>query len=175
MRLLFLCVVAFLALGAEDTLLLNANVRMIPKIMALNARLSSKDFANQAILGIIYADNHKTNAKNIADKMNRLYNGKIANLSFVATPISVEDLMGRRDLSFVYVTQMSESSTARIGAWGIANAVPTFAYDISGLEHGILGSIAIERDTVIYISKTALKTGKFHFNDTLFQIARLIE
>jgi len=38
-----------------------------------------------------------------------------------------------------------------------------------------LGSIAIERSTVIYMNKTVLKEGKFRFNDTLFQIARLIE
>jgi hypothetical protein len=176
MRFFALLMILSFLLRAEDLVLLNTHIKMIPKIMALDTQFLSKNSSNQAILGIIYADNHRAKAKAIADDMNQYYNGKVANIPFVAIAISVDELMGRRDVAFVYVTQMSEASTARIGAWGISNGIPTFAYDTSALEYGgILGSIAIERNTVIYISKSALKTGKFHLNNTLLQIARLIE
>jgi len=178
MEILIRSIVLILAImlfgHAEENVLINAHIRMIPKIMALNAQVSSDNTSKTSLLGIVYEGSHKSNAQAIADKINQYYNGKVANLMFNAVAISVDDLMKQHDIAFVYVTATSTSTVTRIGAWGISNTIPTFSYDTSALEHGILGSIAIERTTVIYINKNVLKAGKFRFNDTLFQIARLI-
>lgn len=175
MRILFFLILAFLTLKAEDTLLLNAHIKMIPKIMALDTRLSSRATSIKPVLAIVYEGNRKRIAENIADEITLVHNGKVANLSFTTMVLSVDELLLQRGISFVYLTKMSDASVRKIGTWGVSNSIPTFSYDISNIDNGILGSIAIERSTVIYINKTVLKEGKFRFNDTLFQIARLVE
>ncbi len=175
MRILFFLLLAFLTLQAEDELLLNAHIKMIPKIMALDTRLSSKATSIKPVLAIVYEGNRKRIAENIADEITLIHKGKVANLSFTTMVVSVDELLLQRGISFVYVTKMGDSSVRKIGTWGVSNSIPTFSYDVSNIDNGILGSIAIERSTVIYINKTVLKEGKFRFNDTLFQIARLVE
>jgi len=175
MQILVYLMLAFMTLKAEDALLLDAHIKMIPKIMALDTRLSSRAASIRPILAIVYESNRKKIAENIAEEITLKHNGKVANLSFTTVILSVEELLLRRDISFVYITKMGNSSARKIGAWGVSNSVPTFSYDVSNIDDGILGSIAIERSTVIYINKITLKEGKFRFNDTLFQIARLVD
>ncbi len=175
MRIFLLIFITFFSIHAEDTLLLNTHIKMVPKIMALDTRLATKISANKPILGIIYEGNRKNIAHTIANEITQQHNGKVANITFSTIVLSVDELPSRRDISFVYLTQMSTSSARKIALWGIDNNIPTFSYNASDLEEGVLGSIAIERSTIIYINKTTLKKGKFRFNDTLFQIARLIE
>ena len=162
-------------LKAEDTVLLNAHIKMIPKIMALDTRISTKTAKTPAILAIVYEGNRKRIARQIADEITSYYNGKVANVYFNAVVLSVDELFLRQDISFVYVTTMGESSVRKIGTWCMDNTIPSFSYDVSDIENGILGSIAIERSTVIYINKPVFKKGKFRFNDSLLQIVRLIE
>lgn len=167
-------ILSFLSLliHAEDSVLLNAHIKMIPKIMVLDLKTGSK--STNTLLAIAYESNRKELAQNIADEINQIYNGKVGNLNFVAVALSVDELLTRNDLSFVYLTTLSSRSVDKVAAWGLSNSIPTFSYNVSDLEHGILGSITIERSTVIYINKNVLKEGKFHFNDALFQLARLI-
>lgn len=167
-------ILSFLALfiHAEDSVLLNAHIKMIPKIMLLDLKTGSK--STNAILAIAYDSNRKVLAQNIADEINQIYNGKVGNLNFVAVALSVDELLVRNDLSFVYLTVLTNRSVDKIAEWGLLNSVPTFSYNVSDIDRGILGSITIERSTVIYINKNVLKEGKFHFNTALFQLARLI-
>jgi hypothetical protein len=171
-RFWFILSVFFAFIHAEDTVLLNTHIKMIPKIMVLDLKAASK--SNAAVLAIVYETNRKTLAQHVADDINQYYNGKVGNLNFVAVAVSVDDLVSRNDVTFVYLTSMSNRSVDKVAAWGLSNLIPTFSYDLADLEHGILGSIVIERSTVIYINKNILRDGKFRFNDTLFQLARLI-
>jgi hypothetical protein len=176
MRFFILFILTLFAAEAEDSLLQNTHIRMIPKIMALDTRLSAKTASPKAVLAIVYDSNRMAYAENIADTINVLYNNKVTNIAFSAIAFSVDELLGRRDIAFVYLPQSGKTqSVKKIAAWGIANSIPTFSYDVNDLENGILGSIAIERSTIVYINKNTLKEGKFRFNDILFQIARLVE
>ncbi|MCK9372932.1 MAG: hypothetical protein M0P91_07025 [Sulfuricurvum sp.] len=159
----------------EDVLLVNTYVRMIPKIMVLDTQAALHNPANKTILAVVYEDKNKNSAKKIAEEINGYYGGRIGNLSFSAVALPVEELINRHDIAFAYLTQMGKYSISQISAWGISNSVPTFSYDPKDLDNGILGSIAIERTTVIYLNKNVLKLSKIRFNETLFQIARLIE
>ncbi len=140
--------------------------------MALDATVSHK---SPIILAIVCENGRKSNAQKIADEIIRYHSGKVANISFSTLVLSVDDLLSRRDITFAYLTQMSSQSVKKVALWGTNNSIPTFSYDVNDLELGILGSITIERSTVIYINKETLKQGKFRFNDTLFQLARLTE
>lgn len=142
--------------------------------MALDTQALSHNTSGKAILGIVYDDSRKINAKKIADEINNTYNGTVGTLPFIAIPISVDELVIRRDIAFAYLTDMSKSSVLRVASWSILNVCPTFSYNAQNLDLGILGTIVIERSTVIYINKNVLKAGKFRFNDSLFQISRLI-
>jgi len=174
-RLFAVLMIGFLAARAEDPLLLNTHIRMIPKIMALDTQALSHSSSGKAILGVVYDDNRKNSAKKVADEINADYDGNIGTLPFVAIAISVDELMLRHDIAFVYLVEMRNSSVRRVAPWGILNSVPAFSYNSENLDLGILGAIAIERSTVIYLNKNVLKEGKFRFNDTLFQIARFVE
>lgn len=174
-RIFVVLMIGFLTAYAEDSLLLNTHIRMIPKIMALDTQALSHSSSGKAVLSVVYDENHKNSAKKVADEINTDYDGHIGILPFVAIAISVDELMLRHDIAFVYLVEMRNSSVRRVAPWGILNSVPTFSYNSENLDLGILGAIAIERSTVIYLNKNVLKEGKFRFNDTLFQIARLVE
>lgn len=173
MNIFLLLLITFLTTYGEDSVLIDTHIRMIPKIMALDTKNQSK--SSKATLAIVYEGNRKALAHSIADEINQSYNGKVANLPFSAIALSVDELFSRHNISFAYVSKMPEKSVKKIAQWGIENTIPTFSYELSDLENGILGSIAIERSTVIYINKPVFKEGKFRFNETLFQVARLIE
>lgn len=176
MKIFFLFLIVFLLAKADEPFLMQTHIRMLPKIMALDTRLASKAPSSKLILAIVYDSNKKAKAQLIANEMNTIHNGKVSNFSFTALPVSVDELMTRKEITFVYSIQHTTTpSIKKIAAWGIANTVPTFSYDVNDMEFGILGSIAIERSTIIYINKNTLKEGKYRFNDTLFQIARLVE
>ena len=173
-HLFVLLMIGLFNVHAEDSILLNAHIRIIPKIMALDTQALSHNTSGKAVLGIVYDDGHKNNAKKIADEINRNYNGNVGAIPFAAVPISVDELVIRRDIAFAYLIDMSHTSVNRVASWGNSNSVPTFSYNAQNLDLGILGTIVIERSTVIYINKNVLKAGKFRFNDSLFQIARLV-
>lgn len=174
-RYVLLLILGFLLAEAEDPILLNAHIRMIPKIMALDTKITSKFTLNKATLAVIYDNNRKTNAQKIADDMFEHYNGKVADIPFTTIVLSVDELVNRHDIAFIYLTQMATPSIKKVAKWGSNNSIATFSYNVGDLELGILGSITIERSTIIYINKNVLKLGNLRFNDTLFQIAKLTE
>jgi hypothetical protein len=174
-RLLLFLAIVLLTAKAEEQLLLNAHIRMIPKIMFLDTQVSSHNTGDKAILGVIYDANRKSSAKKIAEDINIYHSGKIGSFPFIATAISVDELLTRNDIAFAYLIEMNDSSVKRVASWGITQSVPTFSYDPNALDLGILGSISIERTTVIYLNKHVLKSAKFRFHSSLFQIAKLVE
>jgi hypothetical protein len=175
MRFFFLLIFGFMIASAQDALVLNAHVRMLPKIMALDTRLS-KSPPSKVIFAVVYDSNRKANAQLIADEINKFHNGKVSNISFSAIAQSADEIVERKDIAFVYtIGRCSPKSLKKVAEWGITNSVPTFSYDVADLEYGLLGSIAIERSSIIYINKNTLKEGKFHFDSTLYQIARLVD
>jgi hypothetical protein len=176
MRFFFLLIIGCFSLLANESFVINTHIRMLPKIMALDSRLTSKTDSSKIIFAVVYDLNRKSDADAIADEINRVHNGKVSNISFTAIALSVNEVTERKDISFVYVTQKCNTkSLKKVASWGIENSIPTFSYDVSDLEYGILGSVAIERNAIIYINKNTLKEGKFHFDKTLYLIARLVE
>ncbi|MBV5320401.1 MAG: hypothetical protein JZU62_01840 [Sulfuricurvum sp.] len=176
MRIVLLLLIGYFSLFSHESFIINTHIRMLPKIMALDSRLSSKIDLSKVVFAVVYDSNHKSNANTIADEINKVHNGKVSNIPFTAIALSVNEVTERRDISFVYITQKCNTkSLKKIASWGIENSIPTFSYDVSDLDYGILGSVAIERNAIIYINKNTLKEGKFHFDGTLYQIARLIE
>ncbi len=174
-RLLLFLVLVLSSAKAEDPLLLNAHIRMIPKIMFLDTQVSSHNTGDKAILGVIYAGNRKSSAKKIAEEITSYHNGKVGSFPFIAVAISVDELLTRNDVAFAYLIEMDNTSIKHVASWGVSHSVPTFSYDPNALDLGILGSISIERTTVIYLNKRVLKSAKFHFHSSLFQIAKLVE
>lgn len=174
-RLLLFLVLALSSAKAEDQLLLNAHIRMIPKIMFLDTQVSSHNTGDKAILGVIYAGNRKSSAKKIAEDLNSYHNGKVGSFPFIAIVLSVDELLARNDIALAYLIEMNDSSVKRVADWGVSHSVPTFSYDPNALDLGVLGSISIERTTVIYLNKHVLKSAKFRFHSSLFQIAKLVE
>lgn len=169
MRALFLSILFILNLYGEDALLLNAHMRLIPKIMYLcnsnNAPL---------VLGIVYSDGRKSTAEKMVSDINTYYKGEIADRPFKAIALSVNDLKKSQNLTFIYFTKMDTASVIQTANWSLSNNIPTFSYDLKNLEHGVLGTISIERNAVIYLNKDILKSGKFQMNKSLLEMAKLI-
>lgn len=174
-KVFFTLLLLFSFLHGQNNLLLDTHIRMIPKIMALDTKLVSKSGSKKIELAIIYDDERKKLATEIASEINRHYNNKVGNITFSASAVSSNELIEHRDIDFIYTIALTSPSLKKVAQWGLRNGIPTFSDDINGLDNGILGSIAIERSTVIYLSKSALKEGKFRFNESLFQIVRLVE
>lgn len=176
MRIIFLLFMTFFLAFATDPFIVNAHIRMLPKIMALDTHLTSKSDPAKKIFAVVYDSNQKAEAQSIADEINKVHNGKVSTISFTAIAVSSNELIERKDIAFVYVMhKCSPKDLKKIASWSIENSIPVFSYDVSDLEYGILGSIAIERSTVIYVNKKSLKEGKFRFDEALYHIARFVE
>lgn len=175
-RLVFLILTLVTLAGAEDAFILNTHIRMIPKIMALDTQLTASGANSKKILlGIVYDKHRKSTAQEIADSINTLYNGKVGALSFNAVAVSAAEFSERQDIAFAYLINMETASIRNVAIWGVTHSIPTFSYDADYLNLGVLGSIAIERTTIIYLNKKVMKTGKFRFHDSLLQLARYTE
>lgn len=153
----------------EETLLLNTQIKLIPKIMYLNEPKNSS-----LLLGIVYDDGRKGMAERIVSDINNYYKGFIGDKSLKVLALSVNELKKHPQLTFIYLIKMEDSSAIQTATWSLSNAVPAFSYDIENLDHGILGTIAIERNAVIYINKETLKAGRFQLNKSLLEMAKLI-
>lgn len=167
------CFTPFLV--AENILLLDTQIKMIPKIMALDSDINQYNDTSTAMLGIVYDDGRSKFATNVAEKINLYYKGKVGSLKFTAVAIHIDELSARRDLSFVYLLDASQSSILQAIAISKEKKIPSFVYNIADLSLGALGSISIERSTIITLNKNTLKSGNYHFNDALYQMARWTE
>lgn len=172
LRLLIFFIVFHTFIHAEDQMILNTHMRIIPKIMALYPITKKTD---TAILAIVYTDGHQKIAEKVAMQINETYRGKAGGFAFKALPVASNKLNNVANITFIYILKMNPADVSALTSWATANTIPTFAYDVSDLTYGALGSISIERSTVIYISKSVLKNGKFRFDDSLFTLTRLIE
>jgi hypothetical protein len=160
-------------LFAENTLLLETQIRMIPKIMALNTDIVRRSNSSDIIIAII-SDN-KGFAATVANKMNNHFKGQVGTLKFTAEAVTVNEFSTRHDLSFVYLINESQNSLLKVIAISKDRDIPSFVYNIEDLYVGALGSITIERSTIITLNKNTLKSGNYHFNDALYQMARWTE
>lgn len=169
MRSLYLILLFIIHLNAEDAMLLNAHMRLIPKIMYLSNAADSS-----LMLGVVYSEGRKTTAEKIVSGIQQNYKGLIAEKSFKIMAIPFNELKKYPMLSFLYVTKMDSNTVINVADWALSNSIPTFSYDYKNLDHGILGTITIERNAVIYINKEVLKSGKFQINKSLLEMAKLI-
>ncbi|MCX6073388.1 MAG: hypothetical protein NTY39_03635 [Campylobacterales bacterium] len=160
-------------LFAENTLLLDTQIRMIPKIMALNTDILRRSSSSDIILGVI--SDQKGFSSAVANKINNYYKGQVGNLKFTTEAITLSEFLARRDLSFVYLLDASQSTIVQAITISKEKKVPSFVYNIGDLPLGALGSISIERSTIITLNKNVLTSGNYHFNDALYQMARWIE
>lgn len=159
----------------EDPLLLNAQIQMLPKIMALNTDLTTHSGSSKTLFGVIYDDDRRAFALSVTDKINAYHKGQVGSLKFTAVAIHINELSARRDLSFLYLLEASQASILKAIAHSKEKKIPAFVYNIVDLPLGALGSIAIERSTIIYLNKNTLTLGEYHFNDSLYQMVRWVE
>lgn len=162
-------------LFAENTLLLDVQTRMLPKIMALDSDIKNHSNSSKVTLGVIYDDDRRVFALSVTDKINTYHKGQVGSLKFTAVAIHINELSARRDLSFLYLLEASQTSILEAIAHSKEKKIPAFVYNIADLPLGALGSIAIERSTIIYLNKNTLTLGDYHFNDSLYQMVRWVE
>ncbi|MGD9971358.1 MAG: hypothetical protein AB7S65_13035, partial [Sulfuricurvum sp.] len=107
--LLFLLAIWCVSLNADNTMLLDVQMRMLPKIMALDTQLPFRN-GTSAVLAVVYNEGKRNSAQSIANAMNRMYEGRVGSVPFTAIALSTDDLKNRRDITFVYTLQTDSSS-----------------------------------------------------------------
>lgn len=157
-------------LNAKEALRLDTHIRIIPKLLSLCHTTTKEPLT----IAIIYDENRKATAQTIASQMNTLHNNKSGPLTFNAIALSVDELSIAKSIGFVYLMSMKKDSIQKTVSLSQKYNIPSFSYNMSDLEDGVLGSINLERSTVIYMSKSALKKGQFNCADSLISMVKFV-
>lgn len=169
-RILFTLLLFISMLEAKETMRLDTHIRIIPKLISL----CHANIKEPLTMAIVYDDNRKASAQTIASQMNALHSNRSGSLPFNAVALSVNELSAAKNIGFIYLLSMQQESVRKIVTLSQKLSIPTFSYNMNDLENGVLGSINLERSTVIYMSKSALRTGQFYCSDSLLSMVKFV-
>ncbi|BDY12107.1 hypothetical protein HCR_04190 [Hydrogenimonas cancrithermarum] len=158
-----------------NDLLIDAQSRIYPKLLMLQeGLLHNKEKEKPLVLTIVYMPEDEAVARKIVRKIEHYHDHRIGEYRFVVRMASYEalDRLDRTDA--LYLLKADDTSLKHAVEIGSSKKIPVFVYDFNDLESGALLALTIERSTVIYLNRDALKKGP-RFSSTLYSIARFMD
>jgi hypothetical protein len=156
-----------------NDLLIDAQSRIYPKLLILQEGLfCSKE--KPLILTIVYMPEDEAVARKIVRKIERYHNHRIGEYRFVVEMVSYETLEYLDETDALYLLKADDTTLKRAVEIGNSKKIPVFVYDFNDLVSGALLALSIERSTVIYLNRNALKKGP-RFSSALYSIVRFMD
>jgi len=164
------CVFAF----AYDDILLDAQIRVLPKIALLDKDLSKKLIDNKVVLVIARDKDDSDEAKAIAEKILSNTGGILGSYRLKVVVSDFANL-SKNDMSLLYIMDSSEANIKKAVQVAREKDVVSFTYSREALSMGATLSLQIERNTVIMLNKNSVKDSSIRFVDSFYKIIRVVE
>lgn len=175
LRLVMLLTLSLMTLFAHDNYILQIQTAMIPKLMTLDQSLPLANPHAKITLAVIYDETSPQEAKMIAEAIAKQQNGRLGNAQLITTAWNIDNIPSFSDISYIYLLETSPKKVRLLATNANERRIPILAYDPDDLANGALLSIGVERRTIIYLSKSALKLSQHRFTEALYQIAKIVE
>lgn len=169
-----LLLLKIVAAYSYNDVLLEAQVTMFPKILLLDTKLSEKLVEGKIILGIVYQPNDKATAERIASLIEQRYHGSFDQYRYKIALVPFSEVAQEGEVSAYYVLN-SPSDIEDVAAISKKKGIITFAYDSENLKRGLLLSLMLEKNTVLYLNQKNLNRKKIDFVVLLLQIVKFID
>ena len=172
-RLLFLFLIfGNIAFGyTYNDLLLKAQTAIFPKLLLLDKQLNDKLVNGKIVYTIVYRENDYNKALEVRDLVDAYYKKNLDRYSFEITLVEYSDISENMNATAIYALN-SDKGIEELAEIATSKGIITFAYDIATLKDGILFSMVVEKNTVIYLNKKILQRYDVDFVDSLYQIVK---
>ncbi|MEF3192361.1 MAG: hypothetical protein K6347_07445 [Campylobacterales bacterium] len=166
-----LVVIAFFLISSSygyDTLLLETQSAVLPKIISLTKDGHKRIAQGEKIVAVCYAKGDEMIAKEVAEKIT--FRGR--ELGLRGVPYNYAQLEGEHGIVALFILSGTPAQIEKAAKIAESRQILSFAYDLADLEYGALLSLVIERRAIIYLRREAQKSARGIFQERFFDVVR---
>lgn len=175
LRIVLLSFYSVMTLWGLDNYMIQVQSAMLPKLMLLDQTLPTTNAHAKITLAIVYDETSANEARLLAQSITKQQDARLGLATLNTVVIPIDAFQRNDDIQFIYLLETSPKKAKNLAQIANDKRIPIFAYNPDDLSNGALLSISVERKTIIYLSKTALKGSQHRFAEALYQVARLTD
>jgi hypothetical protein len=152
-------------------MLIKAQAIIFPKILLLDKKLNKKLVNNKIVFIIAYEEDDYIMAVYIKKLLLQRYKNFLSFHRFETKIMEFSEISEDTEATAIYALN-SKTSINTLSKTCATKGIITFAYDINNLKNGLMFSLALEKDTVLYLNKENLNKHTTDFVDSLYEIVK---
>lgn len=169
--LFFLILSATLYAHTYNKMLIKAQALIFPKILLLDKKLNQKMIDNKIVFIIAYEKGDHATATSIQNIVSEHYKDFLS-LHILETKIMEFTEISKETKATAIYALNSDTKVNNLSKICSSKGIVSFSYDINNLKNGLMFSLALEKDTVLYLNKENLNKHTTDFVDSLYEIVK---
>lgn len=157
-----------LAASQYNSTIIELEAKLFPKMMLLSEDIDKNSSVIEIF--IIAKESAEYSAKLFQKNIEKNYAKRIRNKNFKVTIKAFEDINSHPDA--IITLYHSDNEIQKIAQWANKNKIPSFCYDPTDLENGILASLYIGATTKPYLNKITINRYSFSFDPYLLKLSK---
>lgn len=157
-----------------NEMLVKAQASIFPKILLLDKKLNQKLINNKIVLLIAHDSSDKEEAINIQNIFISEYKKHLSKYKLKVKTIEFSEVTSYTQATAIYTLYSDTQIINKVAYIAFSKGIISFAYDINNLKQGILLSLALEKNTVIYLNKKNLNNNGINFINSFYEIVKFI-
>ena len=158
-----------------NDLLLKAQTTIFPKVMLMDKKIKNKLIDNKIIYIIVYDEGDYETALHVKEYIENTFKKHMDTYPYEVNLVEFSQLSVDTKASAFYVLKSSTKNIKKAVNIAHQKKIISFSYDINNLRYGLLFSLIIEKNTVLYLNKEYLHTNNIDFVDFLLQTVKFID
>jgi hypothetical protein len=154
-------------------MLIKAQATIFPNILLLDKKLNNKLIENKIIFIIACENDDLQTAVEIKNILHSRYKNFLSNYLFETKILEFSQITENTNATAIYALH-SNTNLNKLSKIALKKGIITFAYDINDLNNGIMFSLMLEKNTVIYLNKENLNNNTTDFIDSFYEIIKFI-
>jgi hypothetical protein len=163
--ILFFSIINFLYSYNYDNLLIDAQIKLYPKLILLDKNYYTKTINNKIHITIVHHYSDYQKALEIKQKIEKIHTIDTDIKEFSQINNSIKT-------SALYILKGEDFHIKNVTTIASKKHIPTFSYDIEDLKYGCLISLYIEDTPIIYFNTNIHKKYDIDFSELFYQIVR---
>jgi hypothetical protein len=164
--ILIFSIINFLHCYNYDNLLIDAQIKLYPKLILLDKNHNKKTINNKIHITIVHHHSDYQKALEIKRKIEKTHPVVTAEIK------EFSQIDNNLKSSALYILKGEDKDIEKVTKIASKKHIPTFSYDIEDLKHNCLISLYIEQTPVIYFNNKVHKKYGINFSDLFYQIVR---
>lgn len=151
--------------------LIKAQVAVFPKILLLDKKLNEKLVDNKIVLIIAHEERDRKTAIAVKNLLSEHYKGFLSSYGFEIEIMEFSRITEDTDVTAIFALN-SATYMCDLSKIAVAKGIVTFVYNIAHLKDGLMFSLVLEKNTVLYLNKKNLRKDTTDFIDALYELVK---